>query len=70
MSDAANNDDLASAHGTILADHGARREVEAFAARPSNELALGSTDCPLRLVVEKLHRDIHGSRSKREGLAA
>ncbi|QND30465.1 IS66 family transposase [Sinorhizobium meliloti] len=69
MTDAADQlpDDLASAHAMILAERAARREAEALAARAqavnshSDALIAG-----LRLEIEKLKRDIHGSRSDRK----
>jgi transposase len=69
MTDAANQlpDDLASAHAMILAERAARREAEAIAARAqavnSHSDALIAR---LRLEIEKLKRDIHGSRSERK----
>ena len=60
-------DDLASAHAMILAERAARREAEAIAARAqavnSHSDALIAR---LRLEIEKLKRDIHGSRSERK----
>ncbi|WP_431115743.1 IS66 family transposase, partial [Sinorhizobium meliloti] len=60
-------DDLASAHAMILAERAARREAEALAARAqavnSHSDALIAR---LRLEIEKLKRDIHGSRSERK----
>ncbi|MBB4233428.1 IS66 family transposase [Rhizobium mongolense] len=60
-------DDLASAHAMILAERAARREAEAVAARAqavnSHSDALIAR---LRLEIEKLKRDIHGSRSERK----
>ncbi|MGO7045815.1 IS66 family transposase [Rhizobium johnstonii] len=69
MTDAADQlpDDLASAHAMILAERAARREAEAVAARAqavnSHSDALIAR---LRLEIEKLRRDIHGSRSERK----
>ena len=69
MTDAANQlpDDLASAHAMILAERAARREAEAIAARAqavnSHSDALIAR---LKLEIEKLKRDIHGSRSERK----
>jgi transposase len=69
MTDEANQlpDDLASAHAMILAERAARREAEAIAARAqavnSHSDALIAR---LRLEIEKLKRDIHGSRSERK----
>lgn len=69
MTDAADQlpGDLASAHAMILAERAARREVEALAARAhavnSHSEALIAR---LRLEIEKLKRDIHGSRSERK----
>ncbi|WP_432422081.1 IS66 family transposase [Rhizobium leguminosarum] len=69
MTDAADQlpDDLASAHAMILAERAARREAEAGAARAqavnSHSDALIAR---LRLEIEKLKRDIHGSRSERK----
>jgi transposase len=69
MTDAANQlpDDLASAHAMILAERAARREAEAIAARAQ---AVNSHSdvliARLRLEIEKLKRDIHGSRSERK----
>ncbi|NNH33324.1 IS66 family transposase [Rhizobium sp. SEMIA 4085] len=69
MTDAADQlpDDLASAHAMILAERAARREAEAVAARAqavnSHSDALIAR---LRLEIEKLKRDIHGSRSERK----
>ena len=69
MTDAADQlpDDLASAHAMILAERAARREAEAIAARAqavnSHSDALIAR---LRLEIEKLKRDIHGSRSERK----
>ncbi|WP_436089252.1 IS66 family transposase [Pararhizobium sp. LjRoot255] len=69
MTDAADQlpDDLASAHAMILAERSARREAEAAAARAqavnSHSDALIAR---LRLEIEKLKRDIHGSRSERK----
>jgi transposase len=69
MTDAADQlpDDLASAHALILAERAARREAEAVAARA---LAVNSHSdaliARLRLEIEKLKRDIHGSRSERK----
>lgn len=60
-------DDLASAHAMILAERAARREAEAVAARAqavnSHSDALIAR---LRPEIEKLKRDIHGSRSERK----
>ena len=60
-------DDLASAHAMILAERATRREAEAIAARAqavnSHSEALIAR---LRLEIEKLKRDIHGSRSERK----
>ncbi|GGE15015.1 hypothetical protein GCM10008012_66860 [Rhizobium anhuiense] len=60
-------DDLASAHAMILAERAARREAEAVAARAqavnSHSDALIAR---LRLEIEKLRRDIHGSHSDRK----
>lgn len=67
MTDAADQlpDDLASAHAMILC--AARREAQALAARAqavnSHSDALIAR---LRLEIEKLKRDIHGSRSERK----
>jgi transposase len=69
MTDALNQlpDDLVSAHAMILAERAARREAEAVAARAqavnSHSDALIAR---LRLEIEKLKRDIHGSRSERK----
>jgi transposase len=69
MTDAADQlpDDLASAHAMILAERAARREAEAVAARAQ---AINSHSdaliARLRLEIEKLKRDIHGSRSERK----
>ncbi|RVO45191.1 IS66 family transposase, partial [Sinorhizobium meliloti] len=69
MTDAADQlpDNLASAHAMILAERAARREAEALAARAqavnSHSDALIAR---LRLEIEKLKRDIHGSRSERK----
>ncbi|MFK0275018.1 IS66 family transposase [Ensifer sp. NPDC090286] len=69
MTDASDQlpDDLASAHAMILAERAARREAEALAARAqavnSHSDALIAR---LRLEIEKLKRDIHGSRSERK----
>jgi len=69
MTDAADQlpDDLASAHAMILAERAARRAAEAVAARAqavnSHSDALIAR---LRLEIEKLKRDIHGSRSERK----
>ncbi|WP_143565665.1 IS66 family transposase [Sinorhizobium fredii] len=69
MTDAADQlpDDLASAHAIILAERAARREAEGLAARAqavnSHSDALIAR---LRLEIEKLKRDIHGSRSERK----
>jgi len=69
MTDAADQlpDDLGSAHAMILAERAARREAEAVAARAqavnSHSDALIAR---LRLEIEKLKRDIHGSRSERK----
>lgn len=60
-------DDLASAHAMILAERAARRDAEAVAARAQ---AMNSHSdaliARLRLEIEKLKRDIHGSRSERK----
>ncbi len=60
-------DDLARAHAMILAERAARREAEAVAARAqavnSHSDALIAR---LRMDIEKLKRDIHGSRSERK----
>jgi hypothetical protein len=69
MTDAADQlaDDLTSAHAMILAERAARRGAEAVAARAqavnSHSDALIAR---LRLEIEKLKRDIHGSRSERK----
>ena len=69
MTDAADQlaDDLTSAHAMILAKRAARRGAEAVAARAqavnSHSDALIAR---LRLEIEKLKRDIHGSRSERK----
>ncbi|WP_412177438.1 IS66 family transposase [Mesorhizobium sp. YC-39] len=69
MTDAADQlpGDLASAHAMILAERAARREAEAMAARAqavnSHSDALIAR---LRLEIEKLKREIHGSRSERK----
>jgi transposase len=69
MTDAADQlpDNLANAHAMILAGRAARREAEAIAARAqavnSHSDALIAR---LRLEIEKLKRDIHGSRSERK----
>lgn len=69
MTDAADQlpTDLVSAHAMILAERAARREAEAVAARAqavnSHSDALIAR---LRLEIEKLKRDIHGSRSERK----
>lgn len=59
--------DLASAHAMILAERAGRREAQALAARAqavnSHSDALIAR---LRLEIEKLKRDIHGSRSERK----
>ena len=68
MTDAADQlpDDLASAHAMVLAERAARHEAEAGAARAqtvnSHSDALIAR---LRLEIEKLRSDIHGSSSER-----
>jgi len=59
--------DLASAHAMILAERAARLEAEALAARAQavNSHA-DALIARLRLEIEKLKRDIHGSRSERK----
>ncbi|RJG40634.1 IS66 family transposase [Mesorhizobium sp. DCY119] len=60
-------DDLASAHAMILAERAARREAEAIAARAQAVNAHSDAlIARLRLEIEKLKRDIHGSRSERK----
>ncbi|WP_410010500.1 IS66 family transposase [Phyllobacterium zundukense] len=69
MTDAANQlpDDLASAHAMILAERAGRREAEAIAARAQAVNAHSDAlIARLRLEIEKLKRDIHGSRSERK----
>ncbi|GCA52277.1 transposase C of IS166 homeodomain protein [Sinorhizobium sp. KGO-5] len=69
MTDAADllPDDLASAHAMILAERAARREAEALAARAQAVNAHSDAlIARLRLEIEKLKRDIHGSRSERK----
>ncbi|MER9845541.1 IS66 family transposase [Mesorhizobium australicum] len=69
MTDAADQlpDDLVSAHVMILAERAARREAQALAARAQ---AMNSHSdvliARLRLEIEKLKREIHGSRSERK----
>ncbi len=69
MTDAADQlpSDLASAHAMILAERAARLEAEATAARAyavnSHADALIGR---LRLEIEKLQREIYGSRSERK----
>lgn len=69
MIDAADQlaDDLTSAHAMILGERAARGEAEPVAARAqavnSHSEALIAR---LRLEIEKLKRDIHGSRSERK----
>ncbi len=69
MTDAADQlpSDLASAHAMILAERAARREAEASAARAQavNSHA-DALIARLRLEIEKLRREIHGSRSERK----
>lgn len=59
--------DLASAHAMILAERAARREAQALAA-PAQALNSHSDVliARLRLEIEKLKREIHGSRSERK----
>ncbi|MEI5682078.1 transposase [Mesorhizobium sp. CCNWLW179-1] len=60
-------DDLASAHTMILAERAARREAEAIAARAQAVNAHSDAlIARLRLEIEKLNRDIQGSRSERK----
>ncbi|MFA1627705.1 IS66 family transposase, partial [Rhizobium mongolense] len=60
-------DDLASAHAMILAERAARREAEAVAARAqAGNSHSDALIARLRLEIEKLKRDIHGSRSERK----
>nr|MDZ8097190.1 IS66 family transposase [Nostoc sp. DedSLP01] len=69
MTDAADQlpDDLASAHALILAERAARREAEAVAARAQAVNAHSDAlIARLRLEIEKLKRDVHGSRSERK----
>ncbi len=69
MTDAADQlpGDLASAHATILAERADPREAQALAARAQ---AVNSHSDALiarpRLEIEKLKREIHGSRSERK----
>ncbi|MCP4560771.1 MAG: IS66 family transposase [Bosea sp.] len=60
-------DDLAAAHATILAERAARLEAEATAARA--QAANSSTDAlisRLKLEIEKLRRELYGTRSERK----
>ncbi|PRD40549.1 IS66 family transposase [Phyllobacterium phragmitis] len=69
MTDAADQlpNDLASAHAMILAERAARREAEAIAARAQAVNAHSDAlIARMRLEIEKLRRDIHGSRSERK----
>ena len=59
--------DLAAAHAMILAERVARREAEAIAAR--ERAANSSTDAligRLKLEIEKLRRELYGTRSERK----
>jgi hypothetical protein len=65
-SDALPND-LAAAHAMILAERAARLEAEAAAAR--ERAAHSSTDAligRLKLEIEKLRRELYGTRSERK----
>jgi transposase len=59
--------DLAAAHAMILAERAARVEAEALAARAQADLS--STEAliaHLKLAIEKLRRELYGSRSERK----
>lgn len=59
--------DLAAAHAMILAEHAARVEAEAAAAR--ERVTNSSTDAligRLKLEIEKLRRELYGTRSERK----
>ncbi|RRH86873.1 IS66 family transposase [Mesorhizobium tamadayense] len=59
--------DLGAAHAMILAERAARMEAEAVAARA--QAVTSSTDAliaHLKLQIEKLHRELYGSRSERK----
>ncbi|GJE03658.1 IS66 family transposase [Methylobacterium isbiliense] len=59
--------DLAAAHAMILAERAARLEAEATAARA--QVASSSTDAliaRLKLEIEKLRRELYGTRSERK----
>ncbi len=59
--------DLAAAHAMIIAERAARVEAEAIAARARAENA--STEAlivHLKLEIEKLRRQLYGSRSERK----
>ncbi|TIM20025.1 MAG: IS66 family transposase, partial [Mesorhizobium sp.] len=59
--------DLASAHAMILAERAARMEAEAVAARA--QAVNSSTEALiayLKLEIEKLRRELYGSRSERK----
>lgn len=69
MTDAADQlpDDLASTHAMILAERAARRQAQALAARAQAVNSHSDASIArLRLEIEKLKRDIHGSRSERK----
>ncbi|UVK57417.1 IS66 family transposase (plasmid) [Mesorhizobium sp. AR02] len=69
MTDAADQlpGDLASAHAMILAERAARREAQALAARAqASNSHSDALIARLRLEIEKLKREIYGSRSERK----
>jgi hypothetical protein len=70
--------DFAAAHAMILAEHAARVKAEAVAASAQAEAAserprlpmaqadLSSTDAFINLEIEKLQRQLYGTRSERK----
>jgi transposase len=59
--------DLAAAHAMILAERAARVEAEALAARAQADLSsTAALIAHLKLAIEKLRRELYGSRSERK----